>query len=73
MLMTLSRELKWSTSKQANNIPFALGSLIVNLRFNFVDSLGTPEERFIENLRLLNDILPLLNPKPESDYRKAMR
>jgi hypothetical protein len=31
---------------------------MVNLRFNFVDTLGAPVERFIENLRLLNDIVP---------------
>jgi hypothetical protein len=39
------------------DVPFALGSWLLNL---LVDSLGTPEERFIENLRLLNMLIHVL-------------
>lgn len=44
---------------QGLNIPFAVGSLIVKRLLAFVDSLGWPDERFMENLRLLNDIFAL--------------
>lgn len=40
-----------------HNLPLALGSWELNLRVRRVDSLGTPEERFIENLRLCRDIV----------------
>lgn len=39
------------------DVPFALGSWLLNL---LVDSRGTPEERFIENLRLLNMLIRVL-------------
>jgi hypothetical protein len=41
---------------EETNIPLLLGSLVLNLLAILVDTLGTPEERFIENLRLLKAI-----------------
>lgn len=41
-------------NKKRVYIPLALGCPVLNL---LVDSRGTPDDRFIENLRLLNDIL----------------
>jgi hypothetical protein len=42
--------------KWVKHSPLLVGSLELNLRLYLVDSLGTPEERFMENLRLLKDI-----------------
>lgn len=39
------------------HLPLAEGSEVLNLLVALFDSLGWPEDLFIENLRLLNDIL----------------
>ncbi len=43
--------------KSSNYLPFVLGSWELNLLVILLEILGVPVERFIENLRLLNDIV----------------
>ena len=51
---TLPTQRKHTGREQ--DIPFALGSCVLNLLCAFVDTLGVPVLRFIENLRLASDI-----------------
>lgn len=43
---------------EANDVPEALGSWVLNLLWILVEIRGAPVLRFIENFRLMNDIVP---------------
>jgi hypothetical protein len=43
---------------EANDVPEALGSWVLNLLWILVEIRGEPVLRFIENLRLMNDMVP---------------